>query len=312
MSGKRQSVQVVAIFPAYNEERFIGSLVLKAREHVDMVIVVDDGSTDGTAEVAKAAGAVVMQHEKNRGKGAALNTGFQKALEVGAETAVVLDADSQHLPGEIERVLSPVLEGKADIVIGSRYLGEGGAVPRHRIWGHWLFTRLLNVTSGIRITDSQSGFRAFSRRALEVSSFASTGFAVESEMQFLAQEHDLRVVEVPITIRYDDHPKRSVVAHGMMVLNGVLRLIGQYRPLLFFGVPGLLVLLAGVGWGGVVVRRYQQTQTLAVGYALLSVLLSILGSLGLFAGIILHSIRGLLISLLQGDRFENQRHRRQL
>jgi glycosyltransferase involved in cell wall biosynthesis len=290
--------RVVAIIPAYNEERFIGSVVLKALQYADAVIVVDDGSTDGTGAIAEAAGAILVRHERNLGKGAALDTGFRQARVLRPEATVTLDGDWQHLAKEIPLVVAPVLQGQADIVVGSRYLKRGCRVPRHRILGHRAFTLLTNVASGVGVTDSQSGFRAFSPRAGAAIRFSSTGFSVESEMQFLARDHDLKVLEVPITGRYQDKPKRPVVFHGLGVLNGVLRLVGQYRPLLFFGVPGMIVLLAGLATGAWVVQIYRRGQTLAVGHALISVLLSVLGSLGLFSGIILHSVRGLLLELV--------------
>jgi glycosyltransferase involved in cell wall biosynthesis len=291
--------RTMVIIPAYNEERFIGSVVLKAAKYADMVLVVDDGSSDGTAEVAEAAGAVVVRHALNQGKGVALNTGFRKAREFDPDVVITIDADGQHIPEEIALVTAPVLADQADIVVGSRYLQKKNSVPAHRVWGHVAFNLMTNWVSGVVITDSQSGFRAFSRRALAAISFNSDGFSVESEMQLLAHEHDLRVKEIPITIYYHDRPKRLVVAHGLLVLSGLLRLVGQYRPLLFFGVPGLVLLLAGLGWGVWVVDIYRRAQTLAIGYALVSGLLSTIGALALFAGIILHSVRGLLLDLVR-------------
>jgi glycosyltransferase involved in cell wall biosynthesis len=294
-SGENGAARIGVIIPAYNEERFIGSVVLQAHQYGTVVIVVDDGSTDATAEIARAAGAVVIGHERNQGKGAALKTGFRKAGELDLDVVVVLDGDGQHRPEEIGRVTGPVLEGKADIVVGSRYLEKQRAMPRHRALGHGVFTWFTNLVSGVSVTDSQSGFRAFSPRAVEEMVFSSHGFSVESEMQVLAGAHHLRVAEVPITALYRDKPKRPVVAHGMRVLNGLLRLVGQYRPLLFFGLPGLLALLASLALGGYVVVIYQGTKTLAVGYAMITVLLAIIGILSFFTGIILHSVRGLLL-----------------
>ncbi len=290
---------VVAIVPAYNEERFVGSVVLRIRRYVDHVVVVDDGSTDATAEIAEAAGAIVVRHSQNRGKGCALNSGFRKARELGATIAVTLDADGQHLPDELQTVVAPVRDGQADIVVGSRYLEPTSAVPRHRVVGHQLFNFVTGQAAGVMLSDSQSGFRAFSARALWALSFRSAGFSVESEMQFMARDHNLRTVEVPITILYHEKPKRSVIAHGLLVLNGLLQLAGQYRPLLFFGLPGFLLLLLGGGWGLRVVEIYLETQILAVGYALISVLLTLLGTLSIFSGIILHSVRGLLTSMIR-------------
>lgn len=292
---------IVVVIPAYNEERFIGSVALKARQHASKVIVVDDGSSDCTAEVAAGSGAVVVKHTRNRGKAAALNTGFQLARRYDPKVVITLDADGQHLPEELETIAAPVLDGQADIVIGSRYINHTSRVPRHRRMGHTAFNLLTEFTSGVKSTDSQSGFRAFSPTALKKIAFHSNGFSVESEMQFIAHELGLRVLEVPITIRYMDRPKRPVMQQGLMVLNGVLRLTGQYRPLLFIGLPGLLSLLAGFVLGIFIVERYELTQTLAVGYALICVILSVIGMLMLTTGVLLHSIRGLLLELL-GDR----------
>jgi glycosyltransferase involved in cell wall biosynthesis len=289
-SGLMQRGAVVVI-PAYNEERFIGSVVLKTRQLVPTVIVVDDGSRDATAEIAQAAGAVVVRHEQNKGKGAALNTGFLKAKEYAPEVVITLDGDWQHLPEEMALVAAPILDGSADIVVGSRYLEKNSDVPVQRVIGHWGFTSLTNVVSGVSLTDSQSGYRAFSPAALEALTFSSRSFSVESEMQFLAKDHKLRVVEVPITIRYVDKPKRSLLSHGLVVLNGILRLVAQHRPLLFFAVPGIFTLLAGLLLGVWVVYNYSLYETLAVGTALIVVILMLTGVFLLFTGIVLHALR---------------------
>ena len=292
---------IVAVIPAFNEARFIGSIVLETRQYCRLVIVVDDGSTDGTDRLALMAGADVIRHAHNLGKGAAMNTALHAASQHHPEAVVMLDADGQHSPAELARVVQPILQGNADLVIGSRYLGGRSDTPLHRIYGHRVFNLLTGMASGISTSDSQSGFRAFSPKALELMSFHSQGFSVESEMQFLISEHGLRMVEVPVTIKYPDRPKRNVVLHGMNVLNGLLRLVGQYRPLLFFGLTGGLLLLVGLALGGYVVNIYSRTQTLAVGYAMISVLLTILGSLLVVTGFILHSIRELLMDFNRQD-----------
>lgn len=286
---------IVAVIPAYNEERFIGSVVLKARKYADTVVVVDDGSTDATGEIAQAAGAIVVRHDHNRGKGAALNTGFCKARELVPEVVVVLDADGQHRCEEIPTLARPVLEDGADMAVGSRFLRVNSRIPGLRALAIRALTLATNIGSGLGLSDSQTGFRAFSAQAVETVTFRSSGFSVESEMQFWAREHGLKVVELPITSRYNDGPKRNPIPHWLQVLNGVLRLIGQYRPLLFFGVPGMATLLFGLLWGAWVVNIYRTSQTLAMVYALIVVLFSIVGVFTLFTGIILHSIRALLL-----------------
>lgn len=293
-----RDIAITVVVPAYNESRFIGSTVLKALEYANRVIVVDDGSSDNTAEIAEAAGAFVVKHECNKGKGAALNTGFGKARELGAQVVVTLDADGQHLPEELAQVVKPVLDGKADIVIGSRYIQYHSNVPRHRILGHWFFNNLTKMASGVAATDSQSGYRAFSAAALEAISFSSKGFSVESEMQFIAREKHLRLVEVPITILYSDKPKRSVISQGMQVLGGLFKIMGQYRPLLYFGLTGFILMLTGFIWSLFVIHRYQTTNQLALGNALFCILTAVIGVVLFSTGFMLHSIRGLLADLL--------------
>lgn len=293
---------ITVLIPAYNETRFIGSTVLKACTYADTVIVIDDGSKDNTAEVAEAAGAILVRHTHNMGKGAALNTGFCKARELGAQIVVTLDADGQHMPEELPRVVEPVLAGEADIVIGSRYISRQSKVPRHRIWGHWFFNQLTHLSSGISASDSQSGYRAYSAAALDVLSFCSDGFSVESEMQFIAHEKGLRLKEVPITILYTDKPKRSVMKQGLTVLGGVLKLTGQYHPLIYYGMPGLLLISLGLILGLEVITIIKPSTNTA----LISLLFTVIGTMLYSMGIMLHAIRGLIIDEL---RMKNNRER---
>jgi glycosyltransferase involved in cell wall biosynthesis len=294
----RQDKDVLVAIPAYNEERFIGSVVLAARMAGKPVLVIDDGSVDRTADIAVAAGALVERHETNRGKAEALNTAFRFAREHLVTALVVLDGDGQHHADEIAIVLAPILSGEADIVIGSRFLSSSpGTVPKIRRLGQKAMTLTTNAVSGVGVTDSQSGFRAFSRHAIDTLLFASRGFSVEIEMQFGAHDHGLHVLEVPITAKYPDPPKRNVFHHGTQVLNGVLLLAERHRPLLFFGIPGIYLLIVGLAFGVKVAGIYSSTHVLATGYALITVLCTLLGLLALFTGIQLHSMRGVFLDL---------------
>lgn len=287
--------KVVALIPAYNEAGHIRDVVRQARQYADVVLVVDDGSRDATAEKAQAAGAIVVRHERNQGKGQALNTGFQKAHEFSPRVVVTLDGDGQHLPEELLAVATPVCQNKADIVVGSRYLEMRSDVPAHRVWGHVAFNLLTSFCSGVYVTDSQSGFRAFSLRALEAMTFQSQGFSVESEMQFLARDHQLKMSEVPITVRYEDKPKRNVFVHGWMVLEGILKLVRQHRPLLYFSVPGLAILALALLWSLGVAAIHPQTQNLTVDSTLIGVLLTSVGTLSSLNGLARQSARSLLL-----------------
>jgi glycosyltransferase involved in cell wall biosynthesis len=298
----------VALIPAFNEERFIGSLVLTVQSYVDHVVVVDDGSSDRTVEIARKAGATVVQHKVNQGKAAAVNTGFTYVRRLRPAVLVMLDGDGQHCADDIPQMLLPVRNGDADVVVGSRFMSIKSDIPAYRKVGQHGLTLVTNLASGVSISDSQSGFRAFSARALEQLSFSQGGFSIESEMQFLVREHRLRVLEVPIKVIYAEPAKRNPVSHGMQVLNGILRLVGQIRPLLFFGLSGLVTLLAGLALGLHIVDIYARTQTLAIGYGLLMVMLCVIGMLLVFVGLVLHSTRGMLLELRRSmlDRIDGQ------
>ncbi len=244
------SGRVVAVIPAHNEARFIGSVVLSARNYCDVVIVVDDGSSDHTADLAEAAGAVVVRRPIQGGKGAALNVGFEEALAYLPQATVILDGDAQHDPAEIGVVAAPILGGLADVVVGSRFLTDDRrAIPWWRQIGQIVLTVITNQASGVRLTDSQTGYRAFSKEALRSLRFRSAGLSVESEMQFLLKSAQLRIVEVPIHVQYLDGNKRNPVRHGLTIIDTIVGLIARRRPLLFFSVPGFCFVVIGLLFG---------------------------------------------------------------
>lgn len=294
--------RVIVAIPAYNEDRFIGSLVLKLRAKGREVIVVDDGSTDATAEVAKTAGATVLRHAHNKGKVAAVKTIFDHARTASIDALVLLDGDSQHDPAEVDILVEPILKGEADMVVGSRFAGVRSVIPRWRVAGQHALTMATNVGSGLHLSDTESGYRAFSRRALDEMRFRGRGFALEAATQFQAKAHGWKVVEVPIRVHYEIALKRNPVWHGIGQIDAILRLISEHRPLLFFGVPGILVLLAGLALGFQVVLIYSATLQLAVGYALITLLMVTVGVLALFVGVMLHAIRGIINDALREQR----------
>ncbi|RLF03701.1 MAG: glycosyltransferase family 2 protein [Thermoprotei archaeon] len=216
---------VVACIPAFNEERYIADVVKSAVKYVDKVIVCDDGSSDLTGELAKMFGAEVIRHEVNRGYGAALASLFRRAEELGADVMVILDADGQHDPSEIPKLVKPVLEGEADIVVGSRFLGDGGrGLPWLRRMGIRLITLMCKLLAYRNLTDAQSGFRAYSKRAIQLVRPTEKGMGASTEILLKARANGLRLVEVPVKTIYDEKkPRKNVVVHGLCVVASTLK-----------------------------------------------------------------------------------------
>jgi len=282
---------VVAVIPAYNEEVAIGSVVLKTKKYVDRVIVVDDGSTDKTAEIAELAGAEVLRLNRNHGKAYALMKGFERAKELNCSVVVMLDGDGQHDPSEIPLVVAPALKG-ADLVIGSRFLNNNCKIPKYRILGQKILDMFTNLSSNNKITDSQSGFRALSRRALEDLDFDSEGYSIESDMIAHFSSKGLVIKEVPISVRYEvpHKHKKNPFRHGFGVLHDMIGLIGYRRPLLLFGLLGLILTGVGLAFGFWAFSTYYTTNKLPYGPSIASALFLILGLLMVTSGLILNSL----------------------
>ena len=284
---ERKEAKTLLAIPAFNEELTIGSLVLKAQQYVDEVLVVDDGSEDNTRHVARLASATVLSHRKNLGKGAAIRTAFDYTRRNGHEILVLIDGDGQHDTGEIPRLTQSIARDEADIVIGKRW-GKASGMPLHRQVGKRVLDYATGAFTGF-VTDSQCGFRAFSRAAVDVLDVQSLGFGVESEILLRAREAGLRVVEVPVSVRYDvEGSTANPLQHGVQVVDSILRIVAEWHPLIFFGLPGLLVFLLGLFLGFNVMNLFNQTGVLATGYAIVVAVSLILGGLGILTGIILN------------------------
>ncbi|KZX15953.1 undecaprenyl-phosphate mannosyltransferase [Methanobrevibacter cuticularis] len=236
--------KILAIIPAYNEEVAIGDVISKTKKYVDRVVVVDDGSSDKTVEIAKLAGAEVIVHKNNMGKGEALKSGFEAVND--EDIVVTIDGDGQNNPDEIPKLIEPIINKKADLVNGSRYIeGYEFDTPFYRRVGQKVLDIATNVSTGLNITDSQNGFRAFSKIAIPCFKFRNSGFAIESEMLADASEAGLTIFEVPITVRYDlDGSTQNPVTHGVMVLWRVFQDMRFRRPILYFTlVIGILLVI---------------------------------------------------------------------
>lgn len=244
MEGKRL---IVACVPVYNEEKTIAKVVLLTRKHVDKVIVCDDGSNDFTAEIAESLGAMVIRHEENMGKGAALGSLFRASKELGADVMVTLDGDGQHDPDDIRELISLILKGDADVVIGSRFIEENSHIPRYRRIGNRFLNFFTNAATKKKLTDTQSGFRAYSKRALEKIEITEKGLGVDSQILMDAVRKKLKLIEHPVNCTYEKGTStRSPLTHGASVLMALIRIATEKRPLLYVGVPSAMLLLVGL------------------------------------------------------------------
>lgn len=283
--------KIIAAMPAFNEAKYIGSLVLQTRKYVDEVIVVDDGSTDDTVEIAKLAGARVIQHEKNSGYGAAIQSIFNEAKKLNPDVLVVLDADSQHHPQEIPTLIKPVLENQNDVVIGSRQ-EHSKKIPFYRRIGQKIILRSVKTIAEDTLTDSECGFRAFSRQAIQTLNLKEKGMAVSAETVAQAYQKKLKVTQVPVNITYTkDSSTLNPVRHGLGVFARILVMISEQRPLFFFGLGGIIAVLVGLGFGVRVLTLYSESNVLPTGNTLVAVVLIVVGMFSLFTGFILATMQ---------------------
>ena len=184
--------------PAFNEEKNIAAIIIGLKKITDKIIVCNDGSTDSTGEIAKELGAIVINHEKNLGYGAGIKSIFLKAKEMKSEMLVTIDADGQHDVRDITKIVTPIQEDKAEIVIGSRFLEKVENIPEYRKFGIKLITKVTNLSLSQSLTDSQSGFRAYSKKVLEKLVLSDKGMGISTEILIKANNFNFRIGEVPI------------------------------------------------------------------------------------------------------------------
>jgi glycosyltransferase involved in cell wall biosynthesis len=287
-------IRVIVCIPAFNEARSIANVIAKAKPYATEIIVCDDGSSDGTAEVAGEAGARIIKHPFNKGYGEAIKTLFAAARESQADVMVTLDSDGQHDAGQIPTIVAPILQGSHDIVIGSRFLTETDRqeVPFYRSVGIKTITKLTHAVSYNHITDAQSGFRAYSKEALANIKLTQKGMAVSTEILIRAKEKGLPVTEVPVTISYDveDSSTHNPVSHALTVVSSIIKYISLRHPLAFFGISGLILLTTASFFGGNALSLFLRTNYTSTNMLVISIGLSAIGVTLIATGLILYTL----------------------
>ncbi len=243
--------------PAYNEEKNIALIITKLKKITDSIIVCDDGSSDMTAEISKNLGATVISHKKNMGYGVAINSIFQKSKELNVDLLVTFDADGQHRVEDIQKVIEPIKNNVADLVIGSRFLDKKSDVPNYRKIGIKVITQVTNASIRKKLTDSQSGFRAYNGQVLSQISPSDMGMGISTEILIKSSSKGLRIMEVPITILYSGNTStHNPVSHGTSVLFSTIKFTSIEHPLKFYGIPSVIFLIIGVIFTTLAVQYY--------------------------------------------------------
>lgn len=287
---------IVACIPAFNEEKALPDVIIGLKKRVDKVIVCDDGSKDRTGDIARRLGAAVIRHERNLGYGAAISTLFREAQREMADVMVTIDGDGQHNPADLPSLVEPILRGVADIVIGSRLFDSADATPRYRKFGIKLISGTTNALAAQTIRDTQSGFRAYSSRALGSVTPSEMGMGASVEILIKAREKGLSIMEVPIRIGYREQTTRNPVYHGLDVILALVKHMSIRHPMLFYGVPGLVLFLVGLGFGLWTLDVYATTKVLATNLALVAVAGVTIGLLLMTTSIILW----VMVSIVRG------------
>ena len=277
--------------PAYNEEKNIASIITKLKKITDSIIVCDDGSSDTTSDISKNLGAIVITHKKNMGYGVAITSIFQKAKELNSDLLVTFDADGQHRVEDIEKVVEPIKNNTADLVIGSRFLDKKSNVPNYRKIGIKVITKITNASIKKKLTDSQSGFRAYNKQVLSQISPSDIGMGISTEILIKSSSKGLRIMEVPITILYSgDTSTHNPVSHGTSVLLSTIKFTSIEHPLKFYGIPSVIFLIIGGIFTTLAIQYYIDVGRLNSNLILIGGGTVLIGIILLICAILLYSL----------------------
>ena len=285
-------MKIIVGIPAFNEEKNIAVLIIQLKKIADEVIVCNDGSTDLTSKIAEELGATVINHEKNLGYGAAIRSIFLKSKNLNGDVLVTIDADGQHRVDDVNKIINPIIDGESDLVIGSRFLDESeDEVPQYRKVGIKVITKITNATIKKQLTDSQSGFRAYSKKVLNELNLSELGMGISTEILIKASTKNFRISEVPIKIIYDgDTSTHNPISHGSSVLLSTIKFTSIEHPLKFYGIPSMIFFAIGLFFIYFSVEYYTEIGRLNTNLTLVGAGTTLIAVVLFITGILLYSL----------------------
>ena len=284
-------MKITVGIPAYNEEKNIAKIIVELKKVAEQIIVCDDGSTDSTSIIAESLGAIVIKHPKNLGYGSAIRSIFLKAREINAEILVTIDADGQHKIEDIKKVIKPVVDGQADISIGSRFLEEGDNSPKYRKLGIKIITKVTNSSLSEKITDAQSGFRAYNNKVLQSLTPSDSGMGISTEILIKSSSLGLKIAEVPTEIQYEgETSSQNPVSHGTEVLMSTLKYISIERPLRFYGIPSFIFFAIGFAFTFFSIQYYTEIGRLNTNLIIIAAGTLLIGTILSVTAVLLYSL----------------------
>jgi len=278
--------------PAFNEEKSIAAIITKSVDVADTVIVCNDGSSDLTSDIAEKMGAFVINHEKNLGYGAAIRSIFLKAKELDGDILVTFDADGQHRIEDVEKVTKPIIDQEVDLVIGSRFLDESEKeVPQYRKVGIKVITKITNASIKKQLTDSQSGFRAYSKKVLAELNPSELGMGISTEILIKASSKNFRITEVPIKILYaGDTSTHNPISHGSSVILSTIKYTSIEHPLKFYGIPSMILFIIGISFTYLSAEYYAEIGRLNTNLTIIAASTVLIAVVLLITSVLLYSL----------------------
>ena len=284
-------MKITVGIPAYNEEKNLAKIIVKLKKMVDQILVCDDGSTDSTCAIAESLGVTVIKHPKNLGYGSAIRSIFLKAREINSKVLVTIDADGQHKIEDVNKIIKPIVDGQADISIGSRFLDKHDNAPKYRKLGINIITKVTNSSLSEKITDAQSGFRAYNNKVLQSLTPSDSGMGISTEILIKSSNLGFKIAEVPTEIQYEgDTSTQNPVSHGTEVLMSTLKYISIERPLRFYGIPSFIFFVIGLTFTFSSIQYYAEVGRLNPNVTLVAVGTLLIGVILAVTAILLYSL----------------------